>query len=207
MNMWWHWHTEPELVGGVLLVAWFYALYTGPLRDRIAPGTRYPLGSALTFYFGLIFFYITVASPIDYIGEVYLFSVHMTQHIFLMYFVPIILILGLPDWLTRPLFRYRIVGPTFRFATRPLVAGGLFIFFLTAWHIPTLYEIALRNRLIHNIEHITMFIPGFLVWWLLFSRSKEVPALGYGAQILFVFLLSFGKIPVAAFLTYSREIL
>lgn len=204
---WWHWHTEPELIGGLLVVAWLYAVYTGPLRFKLEPAAPYPLGQALFFYGGLILFYLTVGSPLDFLGEVFLFSAHMGQHLLLMYAVPILLILGLPDWLTRPLLRHPVVGLAFRFLTRPVVAGFLFIFALTAWHVPALYESALRSRLIHNIEHITMFAPSFLVWWLVFSRSSERPPLGFGAQILFIFVLSLGKIPVATYLTFSSEVL
>lgn len=204
---WWHWHTEPELIGSLLLIAWLYAIFTGPLRARLAQGTPYPLASALSFYTGLVLFYLTVGSPLDFVGEVYLFSAHMTQHILLMYPVPVLLILGLPDWLTRPLLRRRPVRVPFRFFTHPLVAGLLFIVTLSGWHVPALYEAALKGRLIHNIEHVTMFGSSFLVWWLIFSRSREVPALGYGAQILFIFVLSLAKIPVATYLVFSREVL
>lgn len=204
---WWHWHTEPELIGGLLAVAWLYAVYTGPLRFKIAPGQEYPLTSALSFYAGLILFYLTVGSPLDYVGEVYLFSAHMAQHILLMYPVPMLLILGLPDWLTRRVLTLPVAGATFRFLTRPLVAGIIFIGTLSGWHIPVLYEAALQGRLIHNIEHVTMFGSSFLVWWNLFSRSSIVPHLGFGAQILFVFVLSLAKIPVATYLVFSREVL
>lgn len=204
---WWHWHTEPELIGGLLLVAWLYALYTGPLRFKLAPGEPYPLGSAICFYSGLILFYLTVGSPLDFLGEVFLFSAHMAQHILLMYPVPILLILGLPDWLTRPIFQRPVSGAIARFFTRPVVAGILFVFILTAWHVPAFYEAALKSRLIHNFEHMTMFGAGFLVWWLIFSRSREVPALRPGTQILFIFIISLGKIPVASYLVFSSEVL
>jgi putative membrane protein len=204
---WWHWHTEPELIGGLLAIAWLYAVYTGPWRPKLDPATPYPLGPAIWFYSGLILFYLTVGSPLDVLGEVYLFSAHMLQHLLLMYAVPIFLVLGLPDWLTRRPLQWPVIGSIFRLLTRPLVAAGLFIFVLTAWHVPALYEAALRSRLIHNLEHITMFAPSFLVWWLVFSRSKEVPKLGYGQQMLFIFLISLGKIPVATYLTFSSEVL
>lgn len=204
---WWHWHTEPELIGGLLLVTWLYALFTGPLRFKLAPGTPYPLRSALFFYSGIVLFYLTVGSPLDFVGEVYLFSAHMAQHIFLMYPVPMLLILGLPDWLTRPILRHPVAGSCARFLTRPLVAGALFIIVLTGWHIPTFYEASLQNRWIHNFEHMTMFGVGFCAWWLIFSQSSVRPALNPGAQVLFIFLLSLGKIPVATYLVFSDEVL
>ncbi len=204
---WWHWHTEPELIGGLLLVVWLYAVFTGPLRDRIAPGTPYPLGSAISFYSGMILFYLTVGSPLDFVGEIYLFSAHMAQHILLMYPVSILLILGMPDWLTRPVLRIPPVGKLLRALTHPVVAGLVFAITLNAWHLPLLYESALRIRWVHNLEHATMFGTSFLLWWVVFSRSKEVPPLPYGAQIIFVFFVSLTKIPVAAYLTFSSEVL
>lgn len=204
---WWHWHTEPELIGGLLLITWLYAVYTGPLRFKLAPDEPYPLRSASYFYSGLVLFYLTVGSPLDFLGEIFLFSAHMAQHILLMYVVPILLIMGLPDWLTRPVLSRRIPGALARFLTRPLVAGGLFIFTLSAWHVPAFYEASLQNRLIHNFEHITMFGGGFLVWWLIFARSLPVPALKRGPQILFIFVVSLGKIPLASFLVFSGEVL
>jgi len=204
---WWHWHTEPELIGSLLVIAWLYAVYTGPWRYKLAPGTPYPLKSVISFYTGLVLFYLTVGSPLDFVGEVYLFSAHMAQHILLMYPVPMLLILGLPDWLTRPVLTLPVVRPVFRFLTRPVVAGVIFIGTLSAWHIPVLYEAALQSRLIHNVEHVTMFGTSFLVWWNLFSRSSAVPHLAFGAQILFVFVLSLAKIPVATYLIFSREVL
>ena len=32
-----HWHTEPALVGGLLFVAWVYAILVGPFRKDICP--------------------------------------------------------------------------------------------------------------------------------------------------------------------------
>jgi len=205
--LWWHWHTEPELIGGLLLTVWVYAVFTGPLRSKLDPQAPFPLREAICFYSGIALFYLTVGSPLDHIGEVYLFAVRMIQHVLLMYFVPILLIFGLPDWLTRPALRNRIFGSVFRVMVKPPVAAGAFLFFMTAWHVPTFYEAALRTRWIHNVEHVTMFLPGFFVWWLLFSQSTVVPPLRYAGQILLVFALSLGKIPIAAFLTFAREVL
>ena len=31
-----HWHTEPALIGGILLVGWAYSLFMGPYREEPA---------------------------------------------------------------------------------------------------------------------------------------------------------------------------
>ena len=82
---WTHWHNEPHLIGGLVVLGWLYALFTGPLRDRLAPGASYPRGHAIKFYLALVVFYLAVGSPLDQIGERFLLSGHMVQHQLIMY--------------------------------------------------------------------------------------------------------------------------
>ncbi len=94
-----HWHTEPLLLITLLLVGWLYALGVGPLRERIAPGTLFPRRQAILFYLGLIIVYLAVGSPLDQIGEQFLFCAHLPQHMLLIYFSPVLFIFGTPAWL------------------------------------------------------------------------------------------------------------
>ena len=97
---WTHWHNEPYLVGGLVLLGWLWALLAGPLRARLAPaGTPYPRRQAVFFYSSLVVFYLAVGSPLDQIGERYLFSAHMLQHQLLVYPAAIFFLLGLPAWM------------------------------------------------------------------------------------------------------------
>ncbi len=204
---WWHWHTEPELIGSLLLMAWLYALGTGPLRANIAPGKHFPKREAACFYSGLVLLYLAVGSPLDLMGEVYLFSAHMFQHILLIYPVAILIIVGIPGWLADAALKASAIRAPIRFLTRPVVAGLLFAFVLTAWHVPALYDWALQDRLVHNIEHLTMFMVSLCVWWVVFNKSSRLPAAGYGTQILLVFCISVAKVPVAAYLTFAPDVL
>ncbi len=34
---WRHWHNEPYLIGGLILLGWLYAIFTGPLRSQLEP--------------------------------------------------------------------------------------------------------------------------------------------------------------------------
>ena len=54
---WRHWHNEPYLVGGIVLLGWLYAILAGPLRARLAPGAPFPRGQAAQFYTALVIFY------------------------------------------------------------------------------------------------------------------------------------------------------
>ncbi|MCH2154776.1 MAG: cytochrome c oxidase assembly protein [Opitutales bacterium] len=203
-----HWHTEPFLIISILGVAWLYTLLMGPLRSRFSGAPeRMPWTAYNCFQTGLALAYISVASPLDQIGEQFLFSAHMVQHMILVYVCPPLMIYGLPWWLVDPLFRVKGLGLVFRKLFHPLVGGMTFSTVYTVWHIPLLYEMALQDKTIHIIEHLTMFGTGWMMLWMVFSQSKEIPISNPGVRMIGVFLLMVAQLPVFAFLTLSDAVL
>lgn len=201
-----HWHTEPLLLISLLSIGWLYALGVGPLRPRIAFGQRtFPLGQSILFYLGLIITYLAVGSPLDQIGEQFLFSAHMLQHMLLIYVTPTLFIFGTPSWLIDYLLQPKAVQKTMRVLTHPACGGLLFTFVYTVWHVPALYEMALHDKRIHILEHWTMFGLGLLMLWPYLTLSKSVPRRSYGIRMLSIFLLMVGQLPVFAFLTFAGE--
>lgn len=89
---WRHWHNEPWLVGGLVVLRWLWAIAAGPLRSRLAPGAPYPRAQSIRFYLGLFSFYIAVGSPLDQVAERFLFSAHMLQHQILIFPAAILLL-------------------------------------------------------------------------------------------------------------------
>ncbi len=200
-----HWHTEPLLLITLLLVGWLYALGVGPLRERIAPSTTFPRGQATLFYLGLIIVYLAVGSPLDQIGEQFLFCAHMTQHMLLIYFSPVLFIFGTPTWLIDWLLKPEWLRKAMNVLTHPACGGLLFTFIYTIWHIPALYESALHDKRIHILEHWTMFSLGLIMLWPYLTTSTRVPRRSYGIRMLAIFLLMVGQLPVFAFLTFAGE--
>ena len=129
-----HWHTEPLLLITILASGWLYALGVGPLRRKIAPEAVFPAGHAILFYLGLAIIYLAVGSPIDQIGEQFLFSVHMVQHMLLIYFSPVLFIFGMPTWLIDWILKPAWLRKPMRILTHPICGGLLFIFIFTVWH-------------------------------------------------------------------------
>ena len=91
-----HWHTEPALIGGLLFFCWIYALFVGPFRQKICPGLPYSPKHTFWFSLGMLSFYLAVGSPLDPLGENFLFSAHMIQHATDVR-QPLFLLLGLPQ--------------------------------------------------------------------------------------------------------------
>ncbi|KXU34492.1 hypothetical protein AXK11_08355 [Cephaloticoccus primus] len=208
---WSHWHNEPYLIGGLVFLGWLYAITTGPLRARLAPrgeGEPYPRAHAIKFYAALILFYLAVGSPLDQIGERFLFSAHMLQHQLLIYPVPILFLLGLPVWLVDPLLERPLMRRVARLLFNPIVCGLTYTIVISVWHAPILYGWALRDKVVHVIEHLMFFASALLFWWPQLSPSQVVvPRSRYPVQILYHLGVLIGMMPVYAYVTFSKEIL
>ena len=46
------------------------------------------------------------------------------------------------------------------------------------WHVPAMYDLALRDSNIHALEHICFFAAGTLYWWHLLSPIRSRMRLG-----------------------------
>lgn len=200
-----HWHTEPLLLLTILGFGWLYAMAVGPFRDRIAPAEAFPLWRCLSFYLGLITVYLAVGSPLDQLGEQFLFAAHMIQHMLLIYLAPVLFFLGLPSWLVDYLLRSRNARLLMQRLTHPACGGLLFTVVYTVWHVPVLYEAALQDKRIHILEHWTMFSLGCLMLWPFLTTSTVVPKRSYGLRMVAIFLLMVGQLPVFAFLSFAGE--
>ncbi|HEX2100260.1 MAG TPA: cytochrome c oxidase assembly protein, partial [Candidatus Synoicihabitans sp.] len=195
---WTHWHNEPYLVGGLVLLGWAYGLALGPLRDRIVPGAGFSGGRVICFYVGLLLFYLAVGSPLDQIGERFLFSAHMVQHQILIYPCAVLFLVGMPPWLVDRLIErlpWRGLG---RFLTRPILAGLIYVLVQSAWHVPALYDLALQVRWVHVFEHVTFFGSALFFWWPLLSPSRHWPRIGYGGQMIYATLVMVAMTPLFA---------
>jgi putative membrane protein len=204
---WRHWHNEPWLVGGLVFLGWVWAILAGPMRSRLAPGAAHPKREAWNFYGSLVIFYLAVGSPLDQIGERFLFSAHMLQHQLLIYPAAILFLLGLPGWMIDGFLGQPALRRPLKFFTHPLICAVIYTLVISIWHRPELYDWALRDKLVHVAEHVMFFGAALFYWWPLVSPSRRFPRLGYGAQMLYVVAVLIGMTPIFAYITFAEEIL
>jgi cytochrome c oxidase assembly factor CtaG len=174
-----HWTLEPLQVAPVLLLAALYARRVHTLRRRGAapPGWRLFL-----FGLGIVLLLVALVSPIDYYSE-RSFGIHMTQHILLGDLAPLAILLGLTRPVLRPILRF--VHPLRRIF-HPFAALGLWALNLYVWHLPFLYEAALRHDAVHALEHICFFTGGILVWTPVLETLPMPEWFGTGAKLGYV---------------------
>ncbi|MGH2544859.1 MAG: cytochrome c oxidase assembly protein [Ardenticatenaceae bacterium] len=163
------WSWNPVILVGLLLAAasyafGFYYLHRhGRLQGLIQRGLirqRQPW----LFVAGLAALVIALLSPIDTLANM-LFLAHMVQHVLLMMVAPPLLLLGLPSPLVRLFILETRVRGILERVTNPVAGYLLFNANLWLWHFPPAYEAALRNELIHDLEHALFFYTAILFWW------------------------------------------
>ncbi len=197
-DVWLRWNWPPAVILVLLVMAGTYSLGWWRLRRQghhsLAGGWR------LTAYLsGLGVLALALLSPIDTLQSL-LFSVHMIQHELLMMIAPPLLLLanpfpialwGMPASLRRAigdmLHSKAIVRRGLRRLTPPWVAWVLYVGILWLWHAPAAYDAALRNELIHDLEHITFFGTALLFWWHVVGAAPHIHGpMGFGARIGYV---------------------
>ena len=94
------WNWEPEILIGTALIVGLYLYAIGPLRKRHqfepAKGSQ-----VFSFLLGVSIMFLALVSPLDELGDSYLFSAHMVQHLCLTVIGPPLMLIGTPAWFIR----------------------------------------------------------------------------------------------------------
>ena len=197
------WNWEPSILIGTVLITGFYLYAITGLRKKYFPAEHIKRAQITAFLLGVFLMFFALVSPLDELGDSYLFSAHMVQHLFLTIIGPLLLLLGTPGWLLKPLLRNRAIFLIARTLTYPAVAFFLYNADFWLWHAPPLYNATLENEGIHIFEHITFIVFGVINWWPIFSPLEEgLPRLSIGGQILYLFLSGMPTVALGAGLTF-----
>ncbi|HKF36411.1 MAG TPA: cytochrome c oxidase assembly protein [Ktedonobacteraceae bacterium] len=197
------WNWEPSILIGTVLITGLYLYAIGPLRKRYYPEEPVKTGQTVSFLLGMFLMFLALVSPLDELGDSYLFSAHMVQHLVLTVVGPPLLVIGTPGWFIKPLVRNKIAFRAAKALTYPAVAFVLYNADFWLWHAPPLYNATLENQNIHILEHLTFIVFGILNWWPIFSQSKDLPRLSIGGQVLYLFLSGMPSVLLGAGLTFS----
>lgn len=211
------WPRDPWLVAMLVLTATVYVRGWYMLQRRDAQ--RWHGGHVAAFVGELLMVFVALASPIEAFAPL-LLQIHMVQHILLMMAAPALLWLGAPLFpllcgLPRtiritciaPLFRSRRLRRLFERLTHPVFAWVLFVGATWFWHIPQMYELALRSSFWHYSQHICFFGTGLLFWYPVIRPYPSRPR--WSMWLLFPYLI-FADVQntvLSALLTFSDRVL
>lgn len=175
--------------------------------DPHGAGPRRPPPRGLWFYLGLATLIAAMATPLDSYAERSL-SAHMVQHVILMVIAPLLLVLadpwdtlvaGLPERVRDfGLVRTPTGSPTRGPAREPdlprsslatwtrvaILVTVVQSLVMWAWHIPALYDLAVRVDGVHAIEHLAFLGSGIWFWWAIGATGSRRN--GMAALVVFI---------------------
>ena len=210
------WSFDPTIQVPLLLAAlgWIWAVRR---VDRFHPATPVPFARTVAFLGGLAVIEVALQSPIALYDDT-LFAAHMVQHVMLTLFAPPLIALGAPVTLllrvARPDLRRRrhligfshdgssrvgvlnrgprragsCAGAGRRAGSHPVVAWVLFAGTMWATHFSPIFEQALQDDLVHDLEHVAYLVTGMLFWWPAVGLDPSPWRIPHPLRVLYVFL-------------------
>ena len=166
----------------IVLLAWIpYARRAG----RIAAGGRpVPGWRKGCFAAGLIVLAGALSPPMDSVADQLLLA-HMVEHLLIGDVAALLLVLGLTGPLLAPVLRHRLLG-RLRVLSHPVVALVAWAANFYLWHLPALYQAALRHNLIHALEHATFLGFGVAMWLALLGPLPKPAWFGNGWRLGYI---------------------
>jgi cytochrome c oxidase assembly factor CtaG len=143
----------------------------------------------------------------------------MLQHLLLMTIAPALILLGAPalpllQGLPQLIAR-SVVGPVLRlsflksighFVTNPAICWVAAALALMAWHVPAVFELALRWDWLHEIEHASFLGIGLLFWWPVIQPWPSNPRWPRWSIPLYLFCATLPCDALSAFLVFCDRV-
>lgn len=201
------------LPGLVIGSAWYAAGIVRLLRNSST--RRNLVAQGLAFGAGIIVVGVSLLGPLDAASDES-FAAHMFQHMLLMLVAAPLFVLaepmptllaGLPrDWrvTTNRARRKALVRQGWHRITHPGLTLVLYGAVLAGWHVPRLYDLALRSSWVHAAEHLSFLAVATLAWWVLLARPRH-HGLDLGRRVLYVFVLMLQGTALSAVYAFSER--
>jgi putative membrane protein len=167
----WNWAWEEV---AVLVFVGF--VYGAAVRPHGITGLR-----RRAFDLALLIALVAVVSPLATLALHYFLWAHLVQNVMLAEWAPALAVAGLSASAAAALARRH----GFAAVARPLVALPLWLAAYGIWHVPAVYDAALRHRLLLDLEHASYVVTGFLLWWPVLQAAPRRLTAGAKAAYLF----------------------
>lgn len=203
----WRFQANPEVY---LLVVFLVGAYVymvrviGPQAVRAGQSvvTR---RQVLCFAGAMLLLFSASTWPIHQIGEEYLYSVHMLQHMMLSYFMPPLILLATPEWLLRTLVGSGRMWRVLTFLTKPVVAGVLFNVMVMVTHIPGVVNNSVESAPLHYSLHFLLVMLALLMWMPVVGPFPELQ-IGPAGKMVYMFSMSVVPTVPAGWLTFAEGV-
>ena len=199
------WQPHPEvwvLVVGLAGLYWYALREIGP--KAVGPGE--PVATTAQkrwFVLGIVLLWVAADWPMHDVAEEYLYSVHMFQHMVLMFFVPPVFLLATPEWLARLVLDHGTIARWFKKLARPVPAAVVFNAEQLLTHWSAVVNASVENGIFHYALHVLVVGTALAMWMPVVSPIPELRTT-VPAQCIHLFLVSIVPTVPAAWLVLAE---
>jgi putative membrane protein len=187
----------------LVLLCWFP--YRARARELASTRRAVPGWRQACFVAGLVTLAIALSAPVDSIADQLLVA-HMAEHLVIGDLAALLLVLGVTGPLLAPLLRMRWIAPL-RVLTHPLVALGVWMISFYVWHLPALYQAALRHDSIHALQHACFLAFGIAVWMALLGPLPKPSWFSNAARLGYIIVVRLAGTVLANIMIFSGTVL
>ncbi|HMD52710.1 MAG TPA: cytochrome c oxidase assembly protein [Solirubrobacteraceae bacterium] len=158
-------------------------LYARRVRTLAHDGHPVPGWRQACFYSA----FAVIAAALTSLGSASqdLLYVHMIEHLLLGDIAALLIVLGLTGPLIAPILRIPFFD-RLRVLSHPAVAFPLWAIDLYVWHLPFLYQAALRHSAVHAIQHAMFLGFGINMWMPLFGPLPMPSWFGNLGKLIYI---------------------
>ncbi len=185
---------KPHWIVLAIFVTYFY-------YKKIIRFPAYQVTSTQKKYFftAIISFLLVSSTPIDVIGNDYLFSAYVLQLAVQFFVVIPLLILSIPRaFYRRNIWDYRIKF-VLNIAGHPWLTLFLFSGLLSVFLLPSVHSFFQEHFILMVIARIVLFVDGIFMWWIIINPLPEMTQLPYILRAAYIFFASVFLIPIGFF--------
>ena len=201
-----NWNFAPSILVMLLSQAVLYGYLISIARKDGHWGVDVRRSHVVYFALGLLLMFTALVTPLDALSNEALFSAHMVQHILLMLLAPACLLLGTPGYWIQYLYKLPVLKQILPIVTHPLVTLIAFNAVMWLWHVPNLYEGALRDPNVHIAEHMMFLAAGVLMWLPVIHVAPPQHPLGYPGRMAYLFACMVSSSILGAIFTFAPTI-
>jgi cytochrome c oxidase assembly factor CtaG len=210
------WEFNPSVLIPIAVLGVLYARGWWRLHRRASD--RFGFSQPTAFFAGLAIILFALLSPLHAFAG-WLLTVHMIQHLLLMMVAPPLILGGAPylpllSGLPRQ-FSNDVVGPFLssaglrkiaRFVSHPVFCWSAFISVNVGWHLPVMYELALRSTAWHEVEHFSFLSSALLFWLPIIQPRPWVSPTPRWLILPYLILADFQNTALSAFLVFYDRV-
>ena len=203
----WRFQLHPEVWALVAFLVGSYTYLVRVIGPSAVRAGEQPITRRNIWCFAAAMAMLWTASdwPIHDIGERYLYSGHMLQHMMLSYFLPPLALLATPEWLFRSLIGSGRVYRVLKWLCFPVVAGVLFNVSVMVSHVPGIVNASIESSspVLHYSIHLMVVMTALVMWMPVCGPIPEFH-IGTGSKMIYLFLQSVVPTVPAAWLTFAE---